>query len=77
LSCFGQPHVKVWVQGAAFIKNLETLGYNPDIRIEPQNLQGMNPRGMEFWGDEGVPIRVNDVGIVVVLDQTEAGGSYG
>ncbi len=59
----GQPQVKVWLAGTEFTKNADSLNYQPDIRIEPQNLKGMSAYGMEFWGDSGAPIRVNGMGV--------------
>lgn len=59
----GQPQVKVWLAGAEYTKKPETLDCKPDIRYEPQNLKGMSAYGLEFWGDSGAPIRVNDMGV--------------
>ena len=55
----GQPHVKVWRAGATYKKTGDTLGYEPDIRIEPVNLKEMTPLESQFWGDRGAPIRMH------------------
>lgn len=54
-----QPHVKVWRAGAKYVKNADTLSYEPDIRIEPGNVEQMTPIESQFWGDPGAPIRMH------------------
>ncbi len=62
----GQPHVRVWRAGAKYRKNADTLGYEPDIRIEPVNLKEMTPLESQFWGDPGAPIRMHGFGSRVI-----------
>jgi hypothetical protein len=62
----GQPHVKVWRAGGKYKKNADTLGYEPDVRFEPVNLKGMSAYEMQFWGDAGAPIRMNDFRVRVI-----------
>jgi hypothetical protein len=70
----GQPLVKVWLAGAEFTKNADSLNSQPDIRYEPQNLKGMSAYGPEFWGDSGAPIRVNGSGVRAIPRAEDSGG---
>lgn len=54
-----QPQVKIWRESAKYTKNTDTLGFEPDIRIEPVNLSAMTPLENQFWGEPGLPIRMH------------------
>jgi hypothetical protein len=69
----GQPQVKVWVNGEEFVKTGETLSYKPDIRFQPQNLKGFRAFGVELWGEQGAPLKMNDLGAAVIPKQPEFG----
>jgi hypothetical protein len=68
-----QPLVKVRLAGEKYTKNGDTLGYEPDVRFEPQNLKGMAPYATEFWGDPGAPIRMNNSGVCVIRKECDQG----
>lgn len=69
----GQPAVKVWLEGAEFIKDKESLMYQPDIRYKPQNIKHMSAYGLEFWGESGAPICVNNLGVSTNLSSADSG----
>jgi hypothetical protein len=56
-----QPRISASRTGAVYTKQPDSLGYAPDVRLEPVNVTSLTQREVQVWGDAGARVHVHGI----------------